>query len=85
MGPVYESAQIVPLVHAAHAHPIAQTDRYSLRKVDVVSDQQGPAVADIDDEALMARAVIVVTQKAADEARDFDPPPVVASGEADTG
>ena len=40
--------------------------------------KQRLAIADIDNEALMTRVVIVVRQEAADEARDFDPPPVIA-------
>jgi hypothetical protein len=48
-----------------------------------VGDQQGLPVADVDDEALMTRIVVIITQEAADEARDFDPPPIVLPGEAD--
>ena len=81
--PVHESAEIIPLVHAAHVDPITHANRHAFSEVNVMRDQQGPAIADVDDETLVARAVVVIRQKAADEARDFDPPPIVAFGETD--
>ena len=78
MGPVHEAAEVVPLVQAAHPHAIAHADRDALGEINVVRDQQGLAIADIDDEALMPGTIIVITQQAADEACDFDPPPVIA-------
>jgi hypothetical protein len=42
-----------------------------------VCDQQGLAIADADNEALVTRVVIIVGQEAADEACDFNPPPIV--------
>ena len=78
VSPVYESAQVIPLVHAAHADAIAQTDGDPFGEIEVVRDQQRLPFADINDEALVTRAFVVIMQKAADEARDFDPPPVIA-------
>ena len=83
MGPVHEAAKIIPLIHAAHVDAITHADRHAFREIDVVGDQQGLAVADIDNEALVSRIVVVVTQEAADEARDFDPPPIVLLRVAD--
>jgi hypothetical protein len=81
---VDQAAEVVPLVHAPHSYAITHADRDALRKIDVVGNQQCLAIADVDDETLVTRTVVVITQQAADEARDFDPPPVVAFGEVDT-
>ena len=81
--PVHEPAEIVPLVHAANPDTIAHAERHALGQVDIVGNQQGPVVADIDDEPLVAGAVVVVMQKAVDEAGNFDPPPVIAFRETD--
>ena len=54
MRPVYEAPKIVPLIHTPDPHAITQADRYTLREVNVVGDKQGLAVADVDDETLMA-------------------------------
>ena len=56
---------------------VTHADRDAFGQVDIVCDQERLAIADIDDEALMRRTVFVITQKAADEARDFDPPPII--------
>ena len=77
MGPVHETTEIVPLVHAAHLDTITHADRHAFGKVNVVRDQQGLPIADVDDEALVARAIVVIRNQAADEASDFDPPPII--------
>ena len=74
--PVQESAEIVPFVQASHTHAVAHAEGHAFGQVGIVRDQQRLAIADVDDKALVSRAVMVVRQKAADEARDFDPPPV---------
>ena len=81
--PVQESAEIVPFVQAAHAHAVAHADGHAFSQVGIVRDQQRLAIADVDDEALVPRAIMVIRQKAADEARDFDPPPVFGLAVAD--
>ena len=81
--PVQESAEIVPFVQAAHAHAVAHAEGHAFSKVGIVRDQQRLAIADVDDEALVPRAIMVIRQKAADEARDFDPPPVFGLAVAD--
>ena len=58
--PVHQSAQIVPLVHATDVDAIAHADRDAFGQIDIVSDQQGLAIADIDDEALVARIIVVI-------------------------
>ena len=73
-----QAAQVVPLVHAAHLHSIAHPQRHALGEINIVRDQQRVAIADIDNEALVTRAVVVVSQQAPDEASDFDPASVVA-------
>ena len=81
--PVDKTAQVIPLVHAAHLNAIPQAERHAVGEIDIVRDQQRPATANIDDEALVTGTVVVITQQAADEARDFDPPPVIAFREVD--
>jgi hypothetical protein len=71
--PVNETAQIVPLVHAPDMHAIAHPDRDALGQIDIVSDKQRCAVADINYEALVARTVVVVRQQPRHEALDLDP------------
>lgn len=73
MRPVQESTKVIPLVHAPHVHPVAHAERHALRKIDVVGDEQGPAITDVDDEALVAGAVVIIRQQASDEAGHFDP------------
>ncbi len=73
MCPMHETAQVIPFVHAANLHTITHSKRHAFRKVDIVCDQQRYAVADIDDEALVARTVIVVRQQSRHEALNLDP------------
>ena len=54
MGPMDESAEIIPLVHAPKRQPIAQADRDAISKVDVVCDQQRIATAKLQDKALVS-------------------------------
>ena len=83
MRPVHEAPEIVPLVHTAYDDAIAESDGDTHRELEVVGNQQRLPIADVDDESLVTRVVIIVMQKAADEARDLDPPPVIALVEAD--
>lgn len=78
MCPVHEAAKVIPLVHATHLHPVAHTQGDALCEVDVMRDEQRSAIADIDYETLMSRAVIVIRQQASDEASHFDPLAVIA-------
>ena len=80
MRPVDQSAQVVPFVHATYLHPVTHPQWNALREVDVVSDQQCPAGTDVDDKALVRRAIIVVRQKPPDEACNFDPAAVISLG-----
>lgn len=84
MRPVHEAPEVVPLVQAAHVDAIPESHGDALGEFGVMGDQQRPTVADIDDEPLVIGAISIITQKAADEARDFDPPPVVAFIEANS-
>lgn len=79
MRPVHEPPEVVPFVHAAHGEAIPDTNRDAFGETEVVRDQQRLTMTDIDDEPLVRR-VVIIGQKAADEACDFDPPPVVALG-----
>ena len=83
MRPVHEAPEVVPLVHTAHGDAIAEPDGDACRELEVVGDQERLPVADIDDESLVTRVVAIVMQQAADEARNLDPPPVIALVEAD--
>ncbi len=60
MRPVHEPSQIVPLVQATHLHAVAHTERHAVREVEVVRDQQGLTIADIDDETLVTGAIVIV-------------------------
>ena len=81
--PVHEPPEVVPFVHAAHGDAIPETDGDAPGEIEVVRDQQRLPLADVDDESLVTRAVVVVMQKAADEARGFDPPPIIVLVKAD--
>lgn len=78
MRPVDETAEIVPLVHTAHVHSIAHAQRDAFREIDVVCNQQRLAVADIDNEPLVPRAIVIIGQQASHEAGHFDPLTVIA-------
>ena len=78
---MHQAAQVIPLVHATHLDTITEANWHALGKVYVVGNQECLAIADINNEALVPRAVFIITQKAADEAFDFDPPPVIAFSE----
>ena len=83
MGPVHESTEVVPLIEAAHIDTVSHSNRDAFGQFDIVCDQERLSIANVDDEALMPRTVFVITQKAADEARDFDPPPIITLREID--
>ncbi len=83
MSPVHEPSKLVPLVHTTHFDAIADAKRHAFGQIEIMRDQQRPAVTDIDDESLVTRAVIVVMQEAADEAFYFGPPPIIAFPETD--
>ena len=53
MSPVNKPAQIIPFVHAANVHPVTHAERDAVGEVDIVGNQQCPAIADVDDEALV--------------------------------
>jgi hypothetical protein len=73
--PVHESAEIVPLEHTPESHAVAQADRDPFRQIDVVSNQQGLAVSQLQDESLMAVALIVIRDQPLDESRILYPTP----------
>lgn len=81
MRPMDQAAQIVPFVHTANRHAIAQSHRNAFGQVDVVRDQHRNAVTDVDDEALMTGTVIVIRQQPTNEARNLDPGTRIAFGE----
>jgi hypothetical protein len=57
---VHKAAQVIPFEHAPNAHTVTHTDRHTFGEVDIVCNKQRYAVADIDDEALVARAIVVI-------------------------
>lgn len=77
MRPVQEAAEIVPLVHAAEAHPVAEADRDTLCELDVVGDQQGLPLGQPQDESLVACAVTIIRQQARYVTGVLDPAPAV--------
>lgn len=64
VGPVEESALLVPFVLPIETDNRSTLDRDPWREVDVVSDQDGfdggREVVDLDNEALMSIAVVVI-------------------------
>ena len=71
--PVHQSAEIIPFVHATEMDPVAERQRYPVGKIDVVSNQERLAIAQLDDKALMLRSIVIIRQQAPDETRVFDP------------
>jgi len=43
-------------------HTITHAERHSFSQIDVVCDQQAAAIANVDDEPLVSRAVIIILQ-----------------------
>ena len=60
MSPVNEPAQIIPLVHAPNRDAVTHAERHALSNIEVMGDQQRPAIADIDNETLVAGAIVVI-------------------------
>ena len=77
---MHKTAQVVPFVHASYVYPITHPERDAFGKIDIVSNQQRPAGANVDDEALMARSVIVIRQQPPDEACYLDPATIITLG-----
>lgn len=73
MGPVHESAQLVPLIHAAKINTITQPDGNPSGQVYVVCNEHRFAIFQLQYEPLMPRAVIVVRYQTFDESRVLDP------------
>lgn len=67
MRPVDQPAQLVPLVHTAKLDPVADSDRHTPGKVNVVGNQQGVATAQLQDKSLVMGAIAVVRQQANNE------------------
>jgi hypothetical protein len=78
VSPVDQATEIVPLIKTAHVNPVTHAQRNAFGKIDVVRDQQALTVTDIDNEALVTRAIIINRQQAAHEAGDLDPFPIIA-------
>ena len=77
MCPVHEPAEVIPFIHAAKSDPVANGDRNALRKIDVVRHQQRLPVPQLKNEALMARAVVVIRNQSFDESGVFNPTPCI--------
>jgi len=58
--PMYQATQVIPFVHASNPHAVAQAQGHAFREVQIVRDQQGPAITDVENKTLMARAIVVV-------------------------
>ncbi len=58
--PVYEPAKLVPLIHPPHLDAITDAEWHAICEVEIMGDQQCPAIADIDNEALVAGAIVVI-------------------------
>ena len=51
--PMHQTAKFIPFVHATKMHAITHADRYSLRQINVMCDQQRLAVFQLRNETLM--------------------------------
>jgi hypothetical protein len=71
MRPVDDAALLVVLVLSAHGDGIARGDRHARGEVDVVGDKHGVAGWEVEDEALVVRALAVVRQEVLHAAGDF--------------
>lgn len=60
MRPVHQAAEVVPLVDATDCHAISHAKRHATGQVDVMRDQQRLMLTDINNEALVALAIVVV-------------------------
>ena len=78
MRPVHQSTEIIPLIHAADLYTIPQANGHPLCQVNVVCDEQGLAVTDVDDKALVARSVVIIRQDSRHDTLDVDPRPRIA-------
>jgi hypothetical protein len=74
---MHQATKIIPLVHATHVHTIAHTERHSFGQIDVVCDQQATSIANVDDESLVSRAIIIIRQQASNEASNLYPATVI--------
>src|SRR5262245_56562810 len=63
MCPVHQSSLGVPQILAANLHWDSRFQRNSFRKIDVVADQKSWAVISFDQEPLMPRSLLVISQK----------------------
>ena len=68
-----EATEIVPFVHAAETHLVAETERHPFGEVDVVCDENALATRQPQDESLVPFAVIVIAQEANDDTGVLDP------------
>ena len=71
--PVHQATELIPLVHAADLNPVTHANRDSRGKIDVMSNQQRAIATGINNEALMAQAIVIVRQQPFHEACDLDP------------
>ena len=58
--PVHKTAKVIPFEHPPNVHAIAHADRHAFGKVDIVCNKQRYAIADINDEALVTGAVVII-------------------------
>ena len=73
MCPVNQSAELIPLVHTPELDTVSESHRHPLCNVYVVSNKERLPIADIENKALVPRAILVIRQQALHEARCLDP------------
>ena len=73
MCPVNQPAEIIPLVHTPEPGAVSESHRYPLCNVYVVRNEECLPIADIENKALVPRAILVIRQQALHEARCLDP------------
>ena len=73
MCPVNQPAEIIPLVHTPEPDAVSESHLYPLCNVYVVRNEECLPRADIENKALVTRAILVIRQQALHEARCLDP------------
>lgn len=54
MRPMHQPAELIPLVHAAKPDAVPHAEWNTTGQIDIVSDQQRLAIAQLHDEALVS-------------------------------
>ena len=70
VGPVDQSAEVVPLKDTPQGYAIAKTDRNTICQTEIVRYEQCLPAAHIDDKALVSSVLVVIRQQSNDDTVD---------------